>query len=240
MRRRHVVLFAVAVSLWPLGAGAEDEGTLAIVLPKLASTSARLEELLKKASFTVTGHMESIGGDGSVSEPKDGVFKIVSDGTKQRFEVVRVVEDGQDKTEEARKKAAEKEKERAAKKADPSKEAHVPFLATEQPKYNFRVGETDPRDPARVRIFFDAKSPAENLFNGSAWVDTRDGSILSAGFSPSKTNMFVDYVRVTVELGAKTAAGPAVSKLQFEAGGGFLFVRKRVRGWATATEWSIP
>ena len=91
-----------------------------------------------------------------------------------------------------------------------------------------------------MRAHCDAKSPAENLFNGSAWVDTRDGSILSAGFSPSKTNMFVDYVRVTVELGAKTAAGPAVSKLQFEAGGGFLFVRKRVRGWATATEWSIP
>jgi len=240
MRRTHVAFFAAAVTLWPLAAGAEDEGTLAIVLPKLATSSARLEELLKKASFTVTGHMETVGSDGATSEPKDGVFKVVSDGKKQRFEVVRVVEDGKDKTEEAKKKAAEREKEREAKKPDPGKEAHVPFLASEQPKYKFRVGEADTRDPARVRIFFDARTPAENLFNGSAWVDTRSGEILSAGFSPSKTSMFVDYVRVTVELGEKTTSGPAISKLRFEAGGGFLFLRKRVRGWATATEWAVP
>jgi hypothetical protein len=241
MRRVHGTLFALAVSVWcASGAGAEDEGTLAIVLPKLASSAARLEGLLKKASFTVTGHMESVGGDGAISDPKDGIFKIVSDGTKQRFEVVRVIEDGKDKTEEAKKKAADREKERASKKPDPDKEAHVPFLASEQPKYNFRAGETDSKDPARIRIFFDAKSPAENLFNGSAWVDTRNGEILSAGFAPAKTPTFVDYVKVTVELGEKTTSGPAVSKLNFEAGGGFLFFRKKVRGWATVTEWAVP
>lgn len=240
MRVSHVVVLAVALSGFPHAAGAEDEGTLAVVLPKLATTSARLEALIKTGSFTVTGHLEQVGGDGAISDPKDGIVKIVGDGTKQHLVVVRVVEDGKDTTEEARKKAAERDKERASKKPDPNKEAHVPFLASEQPKYVFRAGETDPKDPARIRIFFDAKSPAENLFNGSAWVDTRSGEIISAGFAPSRTPAFVDYVRVTVELGEKTTKGPTVSKLRFEAGGGFLFFRKKVRGWATMTEWAVP
>jgi len=221
----------------PVSSFADDEGTLAILLPKLATSSERFETMLKKASFTLTGHMETVGGDGAISEKKEGSGRWVND-TAPNFEVFKYVEDGFDKTETAKKDAEEKAKEpKKAKK--PDEERHMPFLSSEQTKYDYRIGESDARDPARVRVFFTPKKAAENLFNGSAWVDSRTGDVLSMGIVPSKTPTFVDYLRVTVEFNEKTAQGPAISKIAFEGGGGFLFIKKRFRGVAVLTSYDV-
>jgi hypothetical protein len=213
---------------------------LAVVLPKLATSAIRAEAVLRRGTYTISGHIESVGRSGGVSETKDGVFRVVSDALGPKVEVVSYLEDGADKTDEARKKAEDKAKERATKRREPDEEWHVPFLASQQPKYDFRIEEQDARDPARVKIGFSPKQPGQSLFSGSAWVDTRTGAFLSADFEPSKNPAFVDYVRVHVELGESTPIGPAVSKLSFEAGGGVLFLRKRVRGTAVVSGYQLP
>lgn len=121
----------------------------------------------------------------------------------------------------------------------PDEVLHMPFLQPELGKYSFRVGESDPRSPARVRIYFTAKQRAKNLGNGSAWVDTRTGEVLTMGVSPSKTSFFVDFINVTLEFGDVTPAGPAISRIGFDAGGGFLFFHKRVRGEATLSHYEV-
>lgn len=59
------------------------------------------------------------------------------------------------------------------------------------------------------------------------------------GASPSKTPLFVDYFRIQIECAENTAMGPAPSKITFEGGGGLLFLKKRFRGAATLTSWSV-
>jgi hypothetical protein len=196
--------------------------------------------MLKKASFTVTGKMETVAGDGAISDPKEGIFKVVNDGSGNvKVEVVRYAEDGKDKTDDAKKKAEERAKE-PKKKPKPDEEVHVPFLGTEQGKYDYRIGEADKIDPTRVRVYFTPRSPAQNLLQGSAWVDSKNGDILSMGASPSKTPAFVDYFRIQIECAENTAMGPAPSKIMFEGGGGVLFLKKRFRGAATLTGWQVP
>lgn len=210
------------------------------MLQKLAASATRVEALLREGTYTISGHVESVGRGGGVADTKDGVFRVLSDALGPKVEVVQYVEDGTDKTDEAKKKAEDKARERTTKQKDPDEQWHVPFLVSEQPKYDFRLEESDARDPSRVKIGFSPKQPAPNLFSGSVWVDTRTGAFFSADFSPSKTAAFVDYVRVHVELGEATPMGPAVSKLSFEAGGGLLFLRKRVRGTAVVSGYQVP
>jgi hypothetical protein len=220
-------------------AGAADQGAPAALLARLASSSARFEALLERATFTVTGHMEALDGDGDVSERREGAFRVSRKGRHATVHVIRYVEDGEDKTGEAREKAAKDERKRLAQKRDPDKEVHMPFLAGVQHRYSYRLGETDPRAPSRVRVYFTAKEPARNLGNGSAWVDGATGEIFSIGVSPSETPMFVSYVNLTLEFGERTKLGPAISRLGFETEGGVLFFRKHVRGSAVLSSYEF-
>jgi hypothetical protein len=70
-------------------------------------------------------------------------------------------------------------------------------------------------------------------------VDGNTGDVLTLGAAQSKTALFVDHFTGTVEFGAHTAEGPAVSKTTFEGAGGFLFFRKRFRGWAVVSDYSL-
>lgn len=238
MRRTALALAASSIFFFAFDARAE-ENPLAVLLPKLAVSSARFESMLKKASFTLTGKMETVSSDGSVSDPKEGIFRVVNDGQGHtKVDVVKYAEDGKDKTEDAKKKAEERAKEK--KKPKPDEEVHMPFLGTEQGKYDYRIGEADKVDPSRVRVYFTPRSPAQNLLQGSAWVDSTNGNVLSMGASPSKTPPFIDYFRIQIECGEATSMGPAPSKISFEGGGGFLFIKKRFRGAATMTGWQVP
>ncbi|HVU05787.1 MAG TPA: hypothetical protein VHE30_28760 [Polyangiaceae bacterium] len=215
---------------------AEQDARLGELLPKLAITSQRFETMLALAAFTATGRTETVDGDGTVSAVKEGVFRFRPHGDRHVVDVIRYTEDGEDRRMEAQEKFRDAEK----KDIDPDDVTHVPFLGSEQAKYVFKLGATDPRDPNRVRVHFRARKPARTLWNGSAWVDARTGDLLTMGAVQSKTALFVDYFSGTLELGAQTKLGPAVSRATFEGGGGFLFFRKRFRGRATVTDYALP
>lgn len=239
MRRTFAIALGASCVFFAKAVFADDAVGLATLLPKLAITSQRIETLVKKASFTMVGHMENVDGDGTVSGKKDGIVRVKNDGNgNSTVEVIRYVEDGQDKTEDARKKAEKRERE-AKKPKEPDEEIHMPFLGTEQAKYDFRLGEADTADPSRVKIYFTAKRPAQNLLNGSAWVDTKTGEVLTMGVAPSRTPTFVDYLRVTIEFAESTPMGRAVSKIGFEGGGGIWFLRKRFRGTAVFSGYEV-
>jgi len=198
------------------------------LLPRLAVTSAHFESDLTKASYTVEGHIETIDRDGSASDRREGAFRVLPDGKRRRFEVLRYTEDGENKLEEAREKAEESSR----KEPKDEDETHMPFLASEQPKYVFHVRETDKADPARVRIAFVPKRAEKTLVVGSAWVDTRTGDVLTMGIAPSKTGLFVDYLHVTIEFGERMGDGPSVSRVTFEGSGGILLFHRKFRGAA--------
>ena len=84
------------------------------------------------------------------------------------------------------------------------------------------------------------KARAGDTIEGSAWVDTRTGALISAGFKLSKTPLFVDYVHFTVEFGATTPLGPAVSSVSVDGKTGLLFLRKHFRVAATLGDYRIP
>jgi len=235
-----MLFLALAMGIWLPSRTAEAEGdTLAALLPKLSAWSARFEAMLDRATFTMSGHTEEVDGDGHASDRKEGVFRINARGPRAHVEVIRYTEDGEDKTAKAREKVKKDEKDRANKPRDPDEILHMPFLASQLAKYDFRIGETDPRTPTRVRVYFTAKERAKNLGIGSAWVDVRTGDVLSMGVSPSKTSMFVDTLNVTLEFGESTPMGPGMSRVTFDARGGFLFFRKRVRGVALVSNYDV-
>jgi len=217
---------------------AEDR-SLEALLPKLSAWSARLEAALNRSVFTMTGHTDEVDGDGRASDHKEGVFRVDARGERVHVQVLRYAEDGEDKTAEAREKVRRDEEKRDKKHKEPDEVLRMPFLQPELGKYSFRIGESDPRSPARVRVYFSAKQRAKNLGNGSAWVDTRTGEVLTMGVSPSKTSLFVDFINVTLEFGDVTPAGPGISRIGFDARGGFLFFHKRVRGEATLSNYQV-
>jgi len=236
---------AVLVLLSTLAVSAVMERTALAAAPapgllqKLAVHAAGFEKMKKHASYAVDGTMEGLSGDASKTESVKAMKgRVVADGSKVKFDIVHYEEDGADKTEEAKKKQREREAERA-KKNEPKKDFHMPFLDTEQTRYTFDQTETDPKDPNRVKITFVPKEKAEDTIEGSAWVDATAGTVLSAGFKMSKTPTFVDYVHITVEFGVPTSLGPAVSKVHLDGKGGILFWAKLFRVNATLNNYSV-
>jgi hypothetical protein len=207
------------------------------LMRKLAVHAAQFEQMKKRASYAIDGRLERLDGDGNADEVKQMQARVEADGTKVEFKIVRYLEDGEDKTEDAKKKQREREAEKA--KDKDKKDFHMPFFASEQARYTFDQVETDKADAGRVRITFVPKERTDDTIEGSAWVDTNAGTVISAGFKMSKTPTFVDFVHITVEFGEATALGPAVSKVHLDGRGGFLFFRKRFRADATMRGYRI-
>jgi hypothetical protein len=205
------------------------------LMARLADYADRLEQLRTHSSYVLEGRWETLGGDGTPQSIKDLQGRVEADGIKLRFIVFRYVEDGEDKTEDARKQARDYEKKR-----DPDKKTiRNPFFAQQQSRYTFDQVQVDSRDPARVRIAFSPKVREEDTIEGSVWVDSRQGTPLTAGFRLVKTGLFVDYVNFTLEFGQSTALGPAVSTVGIEGRTGILFFRKRFRASATLHDYHL-
>jgi hypothetical protein len=234
---------ALAAALVALAAprDALAEPPSAELMKRLATYAAGFDSMRTHASYAVEGKLESLDGDGKTDGVKEMRARVDADGTRTSFVVLKYTEDGEDKTEDAREKARERTAEREKeKKADrEKKEIKMPIAASEQPRYTFDVVETDKADPSRVRISFVPKVKEDNTIEGSAWVDQNAGTVVSAGFKLSRTTMWIDYVHVTVEFGAPTSLGPAVSKVALEGKGGVLFFRKKFRGEATLSNYRI-
>jgi hypothetical protein len=234
MNRAHALMVTMVVATHSETGRAGDDGLLATLLPKLAASADRFEATLRKAAFTIEGHIETVGKDGATSDRRDGVFRVHPGAKRRHVEVVRYSEDGEDKTQDARDKVAGDEKK------EPKEDAKLPFMTSEQPKYAFALKERDPSDPERVRIEFVPRRPSEKLFVGSAWVDARTGDLVTAGVSPSKTGVFVDYLDIRIEFAERIGSVAVASRFTFEGSGGFLFFHRKFRGWAKLSRYAVP
>ncbi len=204
---------------------------LAPLLARLARHAEQFEQMKRRASFTMSGKMEELDSKGKIDATKEMVIRSTATPTKRLNEIVRYVEDGADKTDEARKKA-----ERGEKKKSARDDLKLPFLASEQPSYMFSVAERDPATPGRVRIVFNPRTPTEKNYKGSAWIDESSGEVLTLAFSPGKYPMFVDHMEVTMRFDLKTPLGLAPSSFAFDARGGFLILKKHYRGSAMISD----
>lgn len=229
------VAAAAVIGASPIALAAPPDPALA---GRLAAYAARLDSMRTHATYTIDGELETLDRGGNPDSLKTLKARVEADGTFSRLVVASYAEDGEDRTEYARKKARERDEKRKKEK-DSKKRIRLPILASEQPRYVFDQVEVDPADPSRVKISFVPKVPADDTIEGSAWVDARTGGLISAGFKLSKTSMFVDYVHFTVEFGETTSLGPAVSRVVVEGQGGILFFRKRFRGTARVTDYAI-
>lgn len=211
------------------------------LMAKLAKHAAGFEKMKTHESYSVGGTLQTLAASGAADSTKAMTARVTADGKRTHFSVLSYTEDGEDKTAEARAKAREHDRKKALEKPGEKKmrDLKMPFLQSEQARYVFAQIETDALDPSRVRITFVPKETADDTVEGSAWVDTRSGTVLSAGFKLSELPSFIDYVHVTVELGTPTAFGPAPSVVKITGRGSFLFLKKRFRGEATLSHYAL-
>jgi hypothetical protein len=208
------------------------------LLARLGKQATSFESLFKRATFKVHVVLEELDGDGKVASRKTVSSHVEATGAKRHHVVDSCTKDGEDC------KAKEQErvnKQEAEPDDDDDDDMRSPFLPAEQPRYTFDQVAGDSTDPARVKISFSPKSLDKHTVEGSAWVDTNAGAVVSAAARLVKTPMFVDWVHVTVELGAPSPLGPAPSKLTFEGQGGFLFiVHKHFRAEVVLSDYRVP
>jgi hypothetical protein len=207
------------------------------LMAKLAATSAGFDSVRKHASFAVEIRVETLDGDAKVTGVETRREHVVRKGATTHIVVDKATKDGRDFTRQAQEE--ENEKQAAREKDEKKGRLDIPFLASEQSLYAFDVVETDPNNPARVRIAFMPKDPDSHTVEGSTWVDRDAAQFGSAGFKVSKPGIFVDYVHITLELGATTELGRALSRIRFEGKGGFLFFHKHIRGSEVFSDYKI-
>jgi outer membrane lipoprotein-sorting protein len=207
------------------------------LLDRLSHHAKSFEELSKRASYRVEQMTEELDGDGKVSSSRKDVARIESDGKTSRQIVESCVKDGKDVTAEEREKVAKEEAEEAKKKkSGDGDDLTLPFTSDE---YVYDQVGVDAADPSRVEISFVPKKATKHTVEGKAWVDTTNGTIISAGVKMSKPPTFVDSVHFTAEFGAPTALGPAISRLTFEVKAGILFIKKHIRGEIKMSDYRI-
>lgn len=156
----------------------------------------------------------------------DGTFRVDNRGARARYDMVAYSENGHDETTKGRQRFDDQQRGTEGDLSTPDERLHLPFLTSEQPKYLFRVGQSDPRDRSLIRIFFDARKPAKNLGNGSAWINAATGEIVSIGVRQSKSPMFVRYFDATFVFGANMVLGRGVSEITFDTAVGVAFLQE--------------
>jgi hypothetical protein len=234
--RLTFALFTVALAL--VAPSAHAEPVSPELMAKFAAYADAWKAQLRRASYHVEGKMEILDSDGDLKETMEGAAQVDAQGdAPPKVTVLRYSEDGKDKLEEAKKDQKEGD-ERRRKKREQGKELKMPIVASVQGRYNFDQTEVS-ADGKRVKIVFTPKEPADDTVEGSAWADAEAGTVISASFKPSKTSMFVRYVHFTVEFGATTSLGPAVSKVTWDGEGGILFFSRRFRGFAVLSNYAI-
>jgi hypothetical protein len=234
----HLVVAASIALAW----AALDERVAAAqppdaeLLARLGKQATSFESLFKRATFKVSVVLEELDGDGKVASRKKVTSHVEANGDKRHNVIDSCTKDGAD--------CKAKEQERTNKQEaepDDDDDMRSPFLPAEQSRYVFDQVAVDSTDPARVKINFSPKSPEKHTVEGSAWVDTGAGGVVSAAARLVKTPMFVDWVHVSVELGAPSPMGLAPSKMTFEGQGGFLFImHKHFRAEVVLSDYRVP
>ena len=228
-------LLAVALTLvLPRTAAAQPPDPA--LLERLSHQAKAFEEFGKHASFRSEARVEELDGDGKVTSTQLQQSRIEADGKTTHEIVERATKDGKDVTAEEQEKTKKEEAEAAKQKKADGEGLTIPFASD---AYVYDQVGVDAADPSRVEISFTPKKPTKHTLEGKAWVDTTSGTILSAGAKLSKPPTFVDWVHFTVELGAKTPLGPAMSHLTFEVKAGLLFIKKHIRGDVKMSDYTI-
>ncbi len=209
------------------------------LMQRLGAYALRFETLRTHASYDAAGKLEELDGSNHTSSTKTMRAHVDADGHKVHFSILQYVEDGQDKTAEAKDKQQKSEAENARKPPSNKREWRMPFHPNEQPRYDFDQVEVDPRNPSRVRIAFRPKIIEDDTIEGSAWVDLQAGTIITAGFKLSRPPTLVDSVHVTMFFGEQTSLGPAPSRISVDASGGVLFLHKRYHGEAVLSGYHL-
>jgi hypothetical protein len=204
------------------------------LMAKLGDQAVGFETMRTHACYSISGELDEKDTDGKTTSIKTGSARVEADGHATHINVLQYIEDGKDQTADARKRAHDADAKRAQRRDE--ERFHMPFLDRVRDNYTFDIVETE---PLRERITFVPKQPTEHTIEGSVWVDKATGRMLSAGFKVSHTPMFVDYIHFTVEFGADTVLGPAVTKLTIDGGGGILFFRKHFVAVATLSDYRI-
>jgi hypothetical protein len=239
MRRAAVAAaFGVAVALGPgFVPTARAEPPSPELMAKLTAYADTFQAMRTRASVTISGTLHVCDGAGNVQSTTTMTVRAEGHPNYSKFHVLQYVEDGVDKTEEAKHKPPAGPPGTQAPRS--SKPLRIPLLPRDQPLYTFDVVEVDRADPARLRVAFAPKHKADDTIEGSAWVDSRTGQLISVAFKLDKTPTFVDFVNVVIEFGETTSLGPAISKVKVDAEGGFLFFRRKFHGVARFTDYSI-
>src|SRR5947208_3409164 len=150
MRRFTVLLFALFSLFVPHSARAQTPPP--DLMQRLGAYAVRFETIRTHASYAVEGKLESIDGSSRVDSTKTMKAHVDADGRKVQFSILQYIEDGQDKTGEAKDKQRKQEAENANKPPSNKREWRMPFHPGEQPRYYFDQVEVDPRNANRVRI----------------------------------------------------------------------------------------
>ncbi|MEO8798052.1 MAG: hypothetical protein ABI551_09225, partial [Polyangiaceae bacterium] len=158
------------------------------LMAKLARHAAGFEKMKTHESYSLGGTLQTLAASDAADSTKAMTARVTADGKRTHFSVVKYTEDGEDKTDEARAKATEHDRKKALEKPGEKKKRDLtmPFLKSEQGRYAFDQVEVDAIDPSRVRITFVPKETDDDTIEGSAWVDTKTGTVLSTGFKLSK------------------------------------------------------
>lgn len=209
------------------------------VMARLAVHAASFETMKTHASFLIAGKLEELDGSGVATTTREMTGQVTADGTKLHFAVLKYLENGQDKTADVQAKAKDADQKPASPSAPKKRDFRMPFHTGEQPRYYFDQIAVDGTTPTRVQIAFVPKIREDDTIEGSAWVDTVAGTVLSSGFKLTKPPSVMDWVHAQLTFGASTSLGPMVSKIDLEAAGGILFVRRHLRATATLTNHSI-
>lgn len=203
----------------------------AALLERLAAHDLRARETRKRlvANIAIVG--EELDSRGRPSRRTETLVRVAYRGDREITEIVRATEDGKDVTDAAREKQRSSGSAKGGQEPSPPMKVDSPFAGEEQGKYAFEVLEVDAAT-SRARIRFSPRGePRPELWTGEAVVDVRQGQLVSMSSRPSKPPRFVDSLSLDVELGIEVEGTRMPSKVAFRGEGGFLFIRKRLRGW---------
>jgi hypothetical protein len=212
------------------------EISLAPLLERLARHAEQFEQMKRRGSYTLDGRYDELDADGHAVGAKTATLHVTATPQGPITEIVAYTEDGKDKTSEAREKARKARAEAKKSAGGGPKDLRLPFLASEQPRYDFSIAERAPDQAGRVRIAFAPRVAAEDALKGSAWVDPNAGEVLTMGFSLSKNPRFVDHVDVTIRFANITPIGRAPSTFDVDIRGSFLFIHRHYRGSGTISD----
>lgn len=195
------------------------------LLQRLAAHDERSQALHRRVATRMTIVGEELDKKGSPTKRTETEVLLTFQGDREVATILKSTEDGKDVTDEARKK---QQSPKAEGDSSISVKMSSPFSTAEQGKYAFEVVDAD---PARMRIRFAPRGePSPELWTGEAVVDPAAGEVVSMRSQPSKPPRFVDSMSMELELGARLQGTRMPSKVAFRGEGGFLFIRKRVRG----------